>query len=304
MDNRFDVIIIGAGPAGMTAAIYASRSGLSVGMLESSAPGGKMVKTFEIANYPSYLEINGADLSYKMYEQTQNLGVTYLYGDVIEVEDGELKVVKCSDGSEYKGKTVIIATGTKERLLDIPGEIKYTSRGVSYCAVCDGAFFKNKKVVVIGGGNSALEESLYLTQFVEKLYIVIRRDVFRGDEYVVNKILQNPKIEVIKKSIPIEILGDDKVTGITLENVDTKERTTIDVEGVFPYIGADPNTAFVKDLGITDLNGYIIANSEMETAIPGIYGAGDCNFKTLRQIVTATSDGAIAAQNAFHYINK
>ena len=302
MDKRYDVIVIGAGPAGMTAAIYAKRAGVEVAMLENSAPGGKMVKTFEIQNYPSFINVNGADLSYKMYEQTQALGVEYLYGDVIDIEDGEVKTVKCDDGNEYKASSVIVATGTKERLLNIPGEIKYTSRGVSYCAVCDGAFFKDKTVVVIGGGNSALEESLYLTQFVKKLYIVIRRDVFRGEEYTQEKVLANPKIEVIKKHIPIEIIGDDKVTSIVLENVDTKERTTIETQGVFPYIGADANTAFVQSLGITDLTGYIVVNDNMETSVKGIYGAGDCNVKTLRQIVTATSDGAIAAQNAFHYV--
>jgi thioredoxin reductase (NADPH) len=302
MDKRYDVIVIGAGPAGMTAAIYAKRAGLDVAMLEYNAPGGKMVKTFEIENYPSFININGADLSYKMFEQTQALGAEYLYGDVVDLIDGDIKTIITEDGSEYKASVVIIATGTKERLLNIPGEEKFTSKGVSYCAVCDGAFFKDKTVVVIGGGNSALEESLYLAQFVKKLYVVIRRDVFRADELVQEKVMENPKIEIIKKHIPIEILGDDKVNGIILENVDTKERVTLETDGIFPYIGADPNTSFVKDLGITDENGYILVNEEMETDIKGIYGAGDCNVKTLRQIVTATSDGAIAAQNAFHYI--
>ncbi|NLC97089.1 MAG: thioredoxin-disulfide reductase [Erysipelotrichaceae bacterium] len=302
MDKRYDVIIIGAGPAGMTAGIYAKRAGLDVAMLENAAPGGKMVKTFEIENFPSFTNINGADLSYKMYEQTQALGVDYLYGDVIDVIDGDIKTIITDDGNEYKANVVIVATGTKERLLGIPGEVEFTSRGVSYCAVCDGAFFKNKTVVVIGGGNSALEESLYLTQFAKKVYIVIRRDVFRADDIAQDKVCSNPKIEIIRKHIPIEIIGDSKVTSIVLENVDTKERTTLETDGIFPYIGADPNTSFISSLGITDEAGYVVVNKEMETSLPGIYGAGDCNIKTLRQIVTATSDGAIAAQNAFHYI--
>lgn len=199
MDNRYDVIIIGAGPAGMTAAIYAKRAGLNVAMLESMAPGGKMVKTYDIQNYPSYAEINGADLSLKMFDHTQSLGITYLYGDVIKVEDGDLKKIICADGNEYFSKAVIIATGTKERLMNIPGEEKYTSKGVSYCAVCDATFFIGKDVAVVGGGNSALEEALYLAERVNKLYIIIRRDVFRADVIVQKKVLEHPKIEVIKK---------------------------------------------------------------------------------------------------------
>lgn len=302
MDNRYDVIVIGAGPAGMTAAIYAKRAGLNVAMLESMAPGGKMVKTFDIQNYPSYSEVNGADLSMKMFEHTQNLNVSYLYGDVVNITDGEYKKIKCADGSEYEAKAVIIATGTKERLLNIPGELELASRGVSYCAVCDATFFKGKDVAVIGGGNSALEEALYLAEGVNKLYIIIRRDVFRAEEIVQNKVLNHPKIEIIKKHIPVEITGDKKVDGLVIENVDTKEITKLNVDGIFPYIGSIPNTSFVSDLNITDENGYILVNEKMETKVPGIFSAGDCNKKELRQIVTATSDGAIAGQNAYHYI--
>lgn len=302
MDNRYDVIVIGAGPAGMTAAIYAKRAGLNVAMLESMAPGGKMVKTFDIQNYPSYSEVNGADLSMKMFEHTQNLNVSYLYGDVVNITDGEYKKIKCADGNEYEAKAIIIATGTKERLLNIPGELELASRGVSYCAVCDATFFKGKDVAVIGGGNSALEEALYLAEGVNKLYIIIRRDVFRAEEIVQNKVLNHPKIEIIKKHIPVEITGDKKVDGLVIENVDTKEITKLDVDGIFPYIGSIPNTSFVSDLNITDENGYILVNEKMETKVPGIFSAGDCNKKELRQIVTATSDGAIAGQNAYHYI--
>lgn len=302
MDNKYDVIIIGAGPAGMTAAIYAKRAGLDVAMLESMAPGGKMVKTFDIQNYPGFAKINGADLSMNMFEHTQKLGVPYLYGDVVKIEDGEYKKVICVDGNVYTAKAIIIATGTKEKLLNIPGEIKFTSRGVSYCAVCDASFFKDKTVAVIGGGNSALEEALYLSEQVAKLYIIIRRDVFRGEETVQEKVKNHPKIEIIKKHIPVEITGDTKVNGLIIENVDTKERTVLDVDGIFPYIGSVPNTSFVKDLGIVDEAGYVLVNERMETAVAGIFSAGDCNKKELRQVVTATSDGAIAGQNAYHYV--
>lgn len=302
MDLQYDVIVIGAGPAGMTAAVYASRAGLKTAMLEKMAPGGKLVKTYEIANWPGITEINGADLAFKMFEHSTHFGAEYLYGDVVEIKDGSVKEIICADGTSYYAKTIIIATGTQERLLNIPGEKEYTGKGVSYCAVCDGSFFKDKIVTVIGGGNSALEESLYLTQFASKVNIVIRRDVFRAEPIIQKQIEENDKIVVIKKHIPKEILGEDKVSGIVLEDVDTHKKTVLDTAAVFPYVGADPCTDFVKKLPILDERGYIVVNANMETAISGIYGAGDVVVKNLRQVVTAASDGAIAAQRAFHFI--
>lgn len=303
MDLQYDVIIIGAGPAGMTAAVYASRAGLKTAMLEKMAPGGKMVKTYEIANWPGITEINGADLAFKMFEHSTHFGAEYLYGDVVEIQDGLLKEVICADGTHYQAKTVIIATGTQERLLNIPGEKEYAGRGVSYCAVCDGSFFKDKTVTVIGGGNSALEESLYLTQFASRVNIVIRRDVFRAEPIIQKQIEENEKIFIIKKHIPKEILGTDgKVSGLVIENVDTHEQSTLETSAVFPYVGADPCTDFVKTLPILDERGYVVVNENMETSVSGIYGAGDVVVKNLRQVVTAASDGAIAAQRAFHFI--
>lgn len=302
MDLQYDVIVIGAGPAGMTAAVYASRAGLKTAMLEKMAPGGKLVKTYEIANWPGITEINGADLAFKMFEHSTHFGAEYLYGDVVEIKEGSVKEIICADGTSYYAKTIIIATGTQERLLNIPGEKEYTGKGVSYCAVCDGSFFKDKIVTVIGGGNSALEESLYLTQFASKVNIVIRRDVFRAEPIIQKQIEENDKIVVIKKHIPKEILGEDKVSSIVLEDVDTHKKTVLDTAAVFPYVGADPCTDFVKKLPILDERGYIVVNADMETAISGIYGAGDVVVKNLRQVVTAASDGAIAAQRAFHFI--
>lgn len=303
MDVQYDVIIIGGGPAGMTAAIYASRAGLKVAMLEREAPGGKLIKTFEIQNYPSIKEMNGADLAYQMFEHSTHFGAEYLYGDVVKIEDGEVKKVISSDGNTYTAHTILIATGTKERLLNIPNEKELTGKGVSYCAVCDGAFFKNQVVTVIGGGNSALEESLYLSQFASQVNIVIRRDVFRAEPIIQAKIEQEPKINIIKKHIPVEIIEKDgKVGAIVLEDVDTKERMTVETKAVFPYIGADPNTEFAAGLGITNEQGYILVDDHMETKVKGIYAAGDCIDKVLRQVITACGDGAIAAQSAFHYI--
>lgn len=305
MDNRYDVIIIGAGPAGLTAAIYLRRAGLKVLILESMAPGGKMVKTFEIDNYPGYEHISGVDLSMKMFDQAQKLDAEYKYGLVkkVSVEDN-YKIVECEDGNKYISKALIVATGTKENLLMIPGESEFTNKGVSYCAVCDGAFFKGKDVVVIGGGNSALEESLYLTGLVNRVYLIIRRDEFRGDKIAQDKVYSNPKITVIKKHIPVEIVGDSKLTGIRIKDVDSGEEKLIECSAVFPYIGASPCTDFLHYLDISDSKGFVEVDSNMETRIKGIFGAGDCINKNLRQIVTATNDGAIAAQNASNYINK
>lgn len=303
MDKNYDVIIIGAGPAGMTAAIYASRTGLKTMILEAGAPGGKLIKTYNIENYPSIKEMAGADLAYAMFEHTQKFAIPTEFDEVVELLDkGDYKEV-VTKNNRYTAKAVIIATGTKERLLNIPGEQQFTGRGVSYCAVCDGFFFKGKDVCIIGGGNAALEEALYLAQLVNKIYIVIRRDVFRADAIILDKVLNHPKIEVIYKHIPIEIKGDDKVTGIVLESVDTKKKLELKVNGVFPYIGADPVTDFAKHLPIVDAKGYIITNDKMETSVKGIYAAGDCIAKGLRQVITACSDGAIAGQNSYHYIN-
>ena len=305
MDLQYDVIIIGAGPAGMTAAVYASRAGLKTAMLEKAAPGGKMIKTFEIQNWPGIKEINGAELAYQMFEHSTHFGAEYLYGDVEKIIDGPIKQVVCADGQIYTAPAVIIATGTRERLLGIPNEKELTGKGVSYCAVCDGSFFRDQPVTVIGGGNSALEESLYLTQFASEVHIVIRRDVFRAEPIIQQAIEQNPKIDIIRSHVPVEILEQEgKVGGIVLKNVHDGQRMKLETKAVFPYIGADPCTEFAQDLGILDERGYILVNNNMETARAGIYGVGDVTAKTLRQVVTAANDGAIAAQQAFHQIKQ
>lgn len=303
MERRYDLIIIGAGPAGMSAAIYGSRAGLTTAMLEMGAPGGKLVKTYEISNWPGITSTNGAKLASDMFEHSTAFGAEYLYGNVAKVEDGEYKKVICDDGSSYEAKAIIVATGTQERMMKIPGEQENIGRGVSYCAVCDGAFFRNQEVVVIGGGNSALEEANYLTQFASKVNIIIRRDVFRADQIVQQAIEQNPKINVITKSVPVSVVDDGKrVTGLVIGNVETKEQTTLETHGIFPYIGLDPCTTFLTDLPILNAHGYMIVDENCETKLPGIYGAGDVIEKKLRQVVTATNDGAIAAQHAFHEI--
>lgn len=304
MERRYDLMIIGAGPAGMSAAIYGSRAGLKTAMLEMGAPGGKLVKTAEISNWPGIVETNGAKLASDMFEHSTSFGAEYVYGVVTKVEDaGEYKKIICEDGTEYEAKAVIVATGTQERMMNIPGEAENVGRGVSYCAVCDGAFFRDQEVCVIGGGNSALEEANYLTQFASRVNIIIRRDVFRADSIVQNAIKDNPKIQVITKHVPVKVVDDGmRVTGLVVKNVDTGIETEIATHGIFPYIGLDPATGFLAGLPVLDERGYMVVNENCETKVKGIYGAGDVIAKKLRQVVTATNDGAIAAQHAFHEI--
>jgi len=304
MDTLFDLIVIGAGPAGMTAAIYAKRAGLNVLVIESSAPGGKLIKTYEIDNWPGNNHISGVDLAVQMYNHTADLEIPVEFVQVSKIEEGKIMTVITEGEQNFKTKAVIIATGTVENMMKIENEAEAVGKGLSFCAVCDGAFFREKEVVVIGGGNSALEEAIYLTQFASKVTIIIRRDVFRADDLVVKHALANPKISVIKHHIPSKVLLDKKVTGIEIENVLTHEKQTIECAGIFPYIGATPNTQMVKHLNVCDEFGFMITNAKMETSVKGLYGAGDVVVKPLRQIVTAVSDGAVAAQVAFQYIKE
>lgn len=306
MDLQYDVIIIGSGPAGLTAAIYATRANLTTAIIEGDTPGGKLTKTYEIENYPGFERISGVDLAMQMMEHGQKFGAVMEFSPVTEIDDeGEFKLVHLGDGRVLTTRAVIIATGTNERQLDLPRAKEFTGRGISYCAVCDGAFYRNKEVAVIGGGNSALEESLYLTQLVEKVNIIIRRDVFRADATVVDKVRNNPKINIITKSLPQElVIEDNTIKGLAIKNVETGELSTVECAGIFPYMGADPATGFLKNLNILDERGYIVVNKDMETAVPGIYGAGDVTVKDLRQVVTATNDGAIAANACARYLNR
>lgn len=304
MGKQYDLAIVGSGPAGMTAALYASRAGLKTVIIEAGAPGGKLIKTHEIVNYLGIKSASGVELAQQMHEHSLSFGAEYMYGNVVEVQDGELKKIILESGEEVLAKKVIIATGTIERTLGIKGEEINIGRGVSFCAVCDGAFFRNRVVTVIGGGNSALEEALYLASLVDKVNIVIRRDVFRADYLTQQEVLNNPKINVIYKHVPVEIIDDGKqVVAIKLRNVDTDEDMILETSGVFPYIGLDPISNMVAKLPILDEQGYIIVDENFETAVKGIYACGDVIQKPLRQVITATSDGAVAAQHAFHNIH-
>ncbi|WP_196593621.1 NAD(P)/FAD-dependent oxidoreductase [Pectinatus sottacetonis] len=304
--NLYDIVIIGGGPAGMTAAVYASRAGFKAVVLEADAPGGKLVKTFSIENWPGMKSVNGADLAWSMYEQTTALCPDFVFTKVVDIKnDGRIKTVFCADGKTYQGYVVIIASGTIERLMNIPGEQEAIGKGISFCAVCDSAFYKDKDVIVVGGGNSALEESVYLSRVVRRVTIIIRRDVFRADDVIQKKVLANDKIEIIRNKLPQEVLlKDGRAAGLSVKDAKTGKLQNVYADGIFPYIGNDPITGFVKNLGITDERGYIIVNENMATKVRGIYGAGDVCQKFLRQIVTAVSDGAIAVQAAEKYLDE
>lgn len=303
-EKHYDLIIIGGGAAGLTAAIYARRAGLKTLVLESYAPGGKLIKTFELENWPGIKSVNGSQLAFDIYEQAMALGTAYLYEKVNDLKlQGKDKIVCCESGQSFAAPAVIIATGTVERMLNIPNEEEMIGHGVSLCAVCDAAFYRNKSVIVVGAGNAAFEESLYLAEFASDITILARSDRYVAEQITQDKVAANPKIKVLPWRIAQEILVEDgKVAGMRVLNKETGEEEIFKASGVFPYIGADPVTDFVKDLGITNENGYLEVAPDMSTQLEGIYGAGDVCAKVLRQVVTATNDGAIAAQSVIKYL--
>ncbi|WP_100400194.1 thioredoxin-disulfide reductase [Bacillus sp. FJAT-44742] len=304
-EKIYDVIIAGAGPAGMTAAVYTSRAEMSTLMLERGVPGGQMANTEDVENYPGFGHILGPDLSNKMFEHARKFGAEYAYGDVKEIIDGkEYKIVKAGN-KEYKARSVIVGTGAEYKQLGVPGEKELGGRGVSYCAVCDGAFFRDKEIVVVGGGDSAVEEAVYLTRFASKVTVVHRRDQLRAQKILQQRAFINEKIDFKWNHIVKEINDNNgKVGSVTLTNLESGEDYEFKTDGAFIYIGMLPLNNAVKELGITNEEGYIETNEEMETKIPGIFAAGDIREKSLRQIVTATGDGSIAAQTAQHYVEQ
>lgn len=304
--STHDLIIIGSGPAGMAAAIYAARAMIDVLIIERYGPGGKLIKTQDIENYPGYDKILGPDLANAMQNQVENdLKIKTEVSGITKVEvNGNWKVIYDNDSKPlWKAKAVIIATGTLERKIGAPGEEELYGKGVSYCAVCDGRFFTNQNIAVVGGGNAAIEEAIYLTKYAKELFIIHRRQGFRATKDFLDRAKKNNKIKWYLDNNVIDILGTEKVEGIKIENTITNEIQTLDVKAIFPYIGADPNSYMVKDLNICDENNYIITNEKMETSIAGIYAVGDVRNNVLKQIVTSVGEGAIAGQMASAYID-
>lgn len=303
MAKNYDVIIIGAGPGGLTAALYASRANLSVLILDRGPYGGQMNNTDAIDNYPGFTEIKGPELGEKMYQSVMKFKPDFEYGDVqsVTLEDNH-KLVK-TDTGDYTAPVVIIGTGADHKHLNVPGEEEYSGRGVSYCAVCDAAFFKDEDVVVIGGGDSAVEEGIYLAQLAKSVIIVHRRDKLRAQPELQKRAFDNKKIKFVWNAQTESIDGDgQKVTGITYLDKETGEKKTLSAAGVFIYVGVIPQTAPFKDLGILDEKGWIPTDEHMRTKVPGILALGDVREKDLRQIANAVGDGSIAGQEAYNYL--
>ena len=291
----FDIAVIGAGPAGMSAAVYARRAGLSVAVFEGEMCGGQMILTPEVENYPGIARISGAELSFAMREQMLALGAELIETPVTAVQKGDGFTVTAD--KEYSAKALIIANGAKRRKLGIPGEEQYIGRGVSYCAVCDGMFFKGKTVAVIGGGNTALEDAIYLAGFCEKVYLIHRRTEFRAQKHLVDKVRTLANIEIVTPANPVEIRGDMRVNALALDNGEA-----LAVAAVFVAIGLLPENELFADL-VTLADGYIAAGDDTHTSCEGVFAAGDTRTKSLRQIVTAAADGAVAATEAEKYVN-
>lgn len=301
----YDVVIIGSGPGGMTAALYTSRANLKTLILEKGVPGGELLNTSDVENYPGFATISGPDLADNMYKGAMQFGAEYAYGNVSNIElDGDLKVITAGNKTYY-AYAVVIATGSFHRKLEVPGEEEYSGRGVSYCAVCDGAFFKGKNIFVIGGGDSAVEEGTYLTQFGKKVTVVHRRDQLRAQKVLQDRAFANEKMAFVWNSVVEEIVGGgNKVTAIRLKDVQTGEVSEYPADGVFIYVGLLPVSAPFQNLKITDAEGWIVTNEKMETAIPGIFAVGDVRQKTLRQITTAVGDGGQAGHGVYNYVEE
>ena len=301
---EYDIAIIGAGPAGLSASIYAQRAGYSTVCLEQNVQGGQIINTPEVENYPALGKVSGVEYATNLYEQALGFGGRVEYLPVTQVDfTGEEKVLTTPDG-EVKAKAVIIANGVVRRKLGCPGEEQFIGRGVSYCATCDGLFFAGKKVVIVGGGNTALEDAVYLASLCERVYLIHRRDAFRGAAHEVEKVLKNPKITVVYDSVVTEIRGGAKVEQAVLKNVKTEETTVLDTAAVFVAVGLIPQNEMLKGKVLLTEGGYIKAGEDCCTDVPGVFAAGDTREKTLRQLVTAASDGAVAATAAAAYLNR
>lgn len=303
MADEIDLVIIGGGPAGLTAGLYAARARLSCAILEKMAPGGLAATTHLIENYPGFPEgIGGMELAGKIEEQARRFGAR------VEIE--EVQSVQAADGGfdvktnvgDWHPRAVIVASGARPKPLGVPGEERFIGRGVSYCATCDGAFFRGKVVAVVGGGDSALEEAIFLTRFAKRVYVIHRRSEFRATKLLQERARSNDRIELLLDSVVDEIRGEEIVKGVIIRNVKTNEPREMELDGVFVYIGFAPNTEFLPGALRRDETGFILTDERLQTSVPGIFAAGDVRVKSVRQVATAVGDGALAAVNAGQYI--
>lgn len=300
---EFDTVILGGGPAGLSAAIYSARSASSTAIIDISMLGGQPTNYLEIENYPGFGLIDGFDLMENFKKHADRFGMKNFPMQEIKKIDltAQTKIIETQE-AVFKAKTVILATGAKSKKLGINGEEEFIGRGVSYCAVCDGAFYRDKKVAVIGGGNAAVEEGMYLTKFAQKVYIIHRRDSLRADKIIQKRAFKNNKVEFIFDTIPLEILGDELVNTLVLKNVNTNKTTNLEVNGVFPYIGFSPNAEGFEGQIKQDENGFIITDERMQTSVAGVFAVGDVRKTPLRQVITAAADGATGAVFASKYL--
>ena len=302
-EKEYDIIILGGGPAGLSAAIYAARSAAKVAVIDISMFGGQPSNYLELENYPGFSKIGGYDLMEKFEQHADIFSIDKYPMEEIQSIDlkSTIKTITTLNG-EFRAKSVIIATGAQAKKLGINGEKEFLGRGVSYCAVCDGAFYQDKTVAVVGGGNAAVEEAMYLTKFAKKVYLIHRRDELRADKIVQERAFKNEKLEFIYDTVVNEIQGDDLVNNIVIENVKTKEIKNLNVDGVFPHIGFTPNTDLINNQVAQNDAGFIITNESMQTNVDGVYAIGDVRTTPLRQVITAAADGAVAAVYASRYI--
>lgn len=306
MSKIYDLVIIGSGPAGLSAAVYAQRACLDTLIIEKTGmSGGQILTTTEVDNYPGMPGIGGFDLGMKMREHVDNLGGLFQTGEVMEITDHkDIKEIRLDDGNVIQTRTIIIATGASHRKLGIPGETEFTGAGVSYCATCDGAFFRNRTTAVIGGGDVAVEDAIFLARLCQKVYVIHRRDSFRAAKVLSEKLLALENVEVLWNTTPVSITGSTNVENLNIHHKDTGEDQSIAVDGVFIAVGMEPNTDIYKSLVTTDKTGYIVADETCRTNVPGIFAAGDIRTKQLRQVVSAASDGANAVYSVQRYLEE
>jgi thioredoxin reductase (NADPH) len=298
----YDIIIVGGGPGGLTAGLYASRAELKTVCLERFLPGGQIANTELVENYPGFELIGGAELAKKIEDHARKFGLNIVNDNAVEIyTEGRFKVVK-GDDDEYRAKAIIVATGGQPRKLGVPGELEFAGKGVSYCAICDGAFFKGVPIAVSGGGDSAVEEGMFLTKFGSRVYIIHRRDELRAAKILQDRAFQNEKIEFIWDSVIEQINGPDKVQSITLKNIKTNEKRNLPVSAVYPFVGFVPNSDIFRDAIRKDSGGYIITDENLQTSIQGIWAIGDVRKQLVKQLTNAVGDGTTAAVAAGKYI--